>query len=192
MNLPYLDLSSMFAQIGLKFQRPPMTIRQPSADMEINQSHSDVLKITNELGELTIDQSEAFASVGAIPPLRLANQFYARALSHSYEVIAKYREEGDRLMKIEDGGNPIAEIAKEDSKLFDHEFRYALAPKPFSVKMHYEPGEFHVEVKQDRIEFKVQKNDPIIRIPKWQVQTYVRQKNQLTIRVVGLNVDRGL
>ncbi len=192
MNLPYLELSSTYAKIGLNIQRPPMTIRQPSADMEIRQTHAENIQITAENGTLTIDQSEAFASIDHLPPLQRANKFYAKSIPKAHEFIAKMRQEGDRLMKIENGGNPIAEIAGEESKLIDHEVDLRLAPKPLSVKIHYEPGEYRVDVKPDRIDINVQKNDPQITIPKWQTEVYVRQKNSLTIRAVGLYVDRGL
>lgn len=192
MNVPYLEISSTYAQIGLKFQRPPMTIRQPSTDMEIKQTHADNIQITNENGTLTIDQSEAFASIGHLPPLQRADKFYAQSIPKAHEFMAKMRQEGDRLMKIEDGGNPIAEIAAEESKLIEHEVDLRLAPKPLSVKIHYEPGEFRVDVKPDRIDINVQKNDPEITIPKWQAEVYIRQKNSLMIRAVGLYVDRGL
>lgn len=192
MNLPYLEIRQTFAQIGLKPYRPPMTIHQPNADMEIRQTHAENIQITNEPGTLTIDQSEAFASINHIPPLKRALQFYAKSIPKIHEYIAKKREEGDRLMKIEDGGNPIAEIAAENSKLTNSEVVYRLLPKPLSVKIHYEPGEFRVDVKPDRIDIKVKKNEPEITIPKWQTEVYLRQKNSLTIRAVGLYVDRNL
>lgn len=192
MNLPYLELSSTFAQIGLNVQRPPMTIHQPNADVDIRQTHADNVQITRENGKLYIDQSEAFASIDHIPPLQRALNFYAKSIPKAHEFIAKMRREGDRLMKIENGGNPIAEIAAEESKLIEHEVAFRLAPKPLSVKIHYEPGEFRVDVNPDRIDIKVQKNEPQITIPKWQTEAYIRQKNSLTIRVVGLHVDRAL
>lgn len=192
MNVPRLELSSTFAQIGMSSKRPPMSIRQPNADLQISQSHVN-LNIKRSNGTLTIDQSEAFASVDSKPPLRRANEFYAKTNSIVAKYIAKTARQGDQMMRIEkNSSNAFAQIAKENSKLIEHEVKYGVAPKPLSVKMNYQPGELSITVNPDRIDIKVQKRDPQITIPKWQTDVYVRQKNNLNIQVVGLNVNRGL
>lgn len=192
MNLPRLEMSSTYAHIGMNSKRPPMSIRQPNADLQISQSHVN-LNIKRSNGTLTIDQSEAFASVDSKPPLRRANEFFAKTKSVVAKYISKTARQGDQIMRIEkNSGNAFAQIAAENSKLFEHETKYNLAPKPLSVKMNYQLGELSVTVNPDRVDIKVQKRDPQITIPKWQADVYVRQKNNLTIRAVGLNVNRGL
>lgn len=192
MNLPRLEMSSTYAQIGMKSNRPHMSVKQYHADLQIKQSHVN-LEIKRSDGTLTIDQSEAFASIDATPPLRRSDEFIARTKSEVAQYISKTSRQGDQMMKIENGGgNAFSAIAAENSKLPSKEVELTLAPKPLSVKMNYQPGEFSVSVKPDRVEVNIQKRDPEISIPKWQTDVYIKQKNNLTFQAVGLNVNRGL
>lgn len=193
MNVPNLEISSKYAYIGINSQRPPMSIRQKPADLQISQTHVENVHITKTDGKLLIDQSEAFASVGSKPPLQRAKEFYAKSAAHVAKYVAKTAQQGDQLMRIENNGfGKFAQIAASDSQLMNHEVDLRLSPKPLSVKINYQPGTIKVNVNPDRVDIKVNKNDPQITIPKWQTDVYVRQKNQLSIRAVGLNINRGL
>ena len=83
-------------------RRIALSIRQKRAE----------LNITSTPSRLYIDQTESFASAGLKTPLRLAGDFYNNSLAAGLDAISSITQEGLRFLRIEDGGNPIREIAR--------------------------------------------------------------------------------
>lgn len=190
MQVPYLQMSSTLGQIGLQPNRPQMRIEQPKADLSITQNHS-TMSISTKAGQLFIDQTEAFADAHLKGPLRSSNEFIAKTKGKVAQYIAKTAQQGDMMMRIENGYGAIPRIAAANSELYpERGLNLGVMPRPFSVKFHYEKGDVNVHVSDNSFNVRVQKNDPRISIPKWQSNAYVKQKNNLTIQVVGLNVNR--
>lgn len=196
MQVPYLQMSSVHGKIGLQQQRPPMQIKQPSADLTIKQEHVDHFKISKRPAKLTIDQTEAFADANLKGPLRSSNEFIAKTKQKVAQYISKTVQQGDQLQKIENGGGSakLAHISKANAEIFtQRSFGYGTMPRnAFQVKFHYQPSEISLNITSSMPDIQVRKNDPNISIPKWQTNAYVEQKNNLTIQAVGLQVNMGL
>lgn len=194
MQLPSLSISTTDAQIGMRSYRPPVSISQRSADMTIQTENIlDTIRVSRTASQLFIDQTEAFADADVKSPLRRATEFAQGTTQKLYEYMAKKRQEGDQLMKIEHGTGQIARIAMERGKLFDFHFDYKQIPKGMDrVNIHFAPSELTYDVRPVQQSISVQKNDPDIEIKKWQTDVYLRQKESINIDVIGLNVNKGL
>lgn len=193
MLVPYLQMSSVRGQVGLQQDRPSMQIQQPNADLSILQNHS-TLKISKTASQLFIDQSEAFADAHLKGPLRSSNEFISKSKSKLAQYIAKTAGQGDQMMRIEHGFEMIPRIAAVNSELYpERELNVGSLPRSTSqVKFDYRPSEISLDVSSSMPEINVRKNDPRISIPKWQSNAYIQQKNNLSIQVVGLNINRNL
>ena len=101
------------------------------------------LQIRSGPPRLHIDQTESFATSGLKTPLRLAGDFYNDALMAGLDAISSIVQEGLRFQRIEQGGNPIRDIARSRGV---KSRQLSLTSMP-SVRpsIRYEPGELSVE-----------------------------------------------
>ena len=92
---------------------------------------------------LRIDQTECFASSGLKPPLRMAGDFYKSALAAGLEAISSITQEGLRFLRIEQGGNPIREIARTRGVRIKQPRMVTMPLVRPSIT--FEPGELNME-----------------------------------------------
>ncbi|WP_078555827.1 DUF6470 family protein [Bacillus alkalicellulosilyticus] len=193
MDMPYLEMSSTKAQIGMRSHQPPLSISQRQADMRINNDHGAKIEISSKASQLFIDQTEAFADAGLISPLRKATKYTRESVQRVNQYIAETAQEGDQLMRIENGGGQIQRLAKNKGRLPEYDFKYAQVPSGTEkTKIKFSKPDLQIRARESRFDISVKKNEPIIHVPKWQTDIYVRQKESLHIRPVGLNVNKGL
>ncbi len=189
--LPSLHIETNDAEIGLHSQRPPMQIKQEQAELRIKQKHVDIIEISKTASQLYIDQTEAFADANLKSPLRMANEFWQKTKGEVLNYLAKTVQEGDEMMRIENGGGAIPRIAAQNSQITPSETTLAYMPRSMSqVKFSYVPSELTIKAPYDEPEITVTLRPPQIEIPTWQTNAYIKQKNRIHIEVVGANVDK--
>lgn len=192
MQLPSINISSVHGKIGLQTERPHIQVKQHHADLSIKQEHA-VLQINQQPSKLSIDQREAFASANLKHVFQLNKDWAAKAMQNVSQAIVKYAREGEQLKRIENGGNPIPHLAKENSILFpEKQLTMVQMPRHSSVKIHYQPGQLSIGVKGGTVDVRIDKREPTIQHRPWQTSAYIRQKNDIQFQVVGAQVNRGL
>ncbi|WP_416147310.1 DUF6470 family protein [Salipaludibacillus sp. HK11] len=194
MDLARINISSTQAQTGLQSHRPQMSIRQPNADLYIDQDLVGSFRISTTASELFIDQSEAFADADLKGPMRRVDEFAARAQQNVMQYIAKTAQQGEQLKKIENEGNPIASIARQNGEIFsEKQYNLAMVPEHMGkVKFDYRPSEVNFQVDRSEPTIRVQRNEPQISIPRWETNAYVQQKNSINFSVSGGAINRQL
>ncbi|WP_216830367.1 DUF6470 family protein [Alkalihalobacterium elongatum] len=192
MKLAQLQISSARAEIGMKTQKPPMRIQQGHADLRIDQQHNDILQISKRAAKLHIDQSQAFADANLKGISRYLGDIVQRGEQKANQYIARIAQQGDQLMKIENGQGAIQQIAKTNSQLQTYDFNLGTMPKPFSVKVHYDSGETNIKVNRRDVNVQVNQSPTHVDIPKWQTDVYLKQKNSISFQAVGAFVNKGL
>lgn len=188
--LPTLHIQTTDAYIGLQSEKPPMQIEQPNADVQIRQRHTDIISISTKAAKLYIDQTEAFADANLKSPLRVANEFWQKTTPHMMEYIGKVAQEGDRMMRIEDGGEIFAQLAKENSERPPVQTGLQYMPRSMSqVSFRYEPGDVSIDAAYEDLSISVQRRPPKVNIPKWKTNVYMRQMNSISFDVVGRKMN---
>lgn len=184
MNLPQLHINQSFAQIGIEQRFSTLQLRQPMADLQLRQPLPEI-KISKTDSKLEIDQTEAFADANLKSPIRVANEWVAKAKQTALQSIAKEVKEGDRLMKIENQRESvIPQIAKEKSLGTVQQFGLGYMPSsPFKVKFDYTPSELRLDANVKKAEVHAKVNEPMIKINQGNVDVYVKQKNKIQIQV---------
>ncbi|RYG74392.1 hypothetical protein EU245_01960 [Lentibacillus lipolyticus] len=183
MKLPQIRITSQPAKIQIQRTSPIQELRQPKAKQSIRQPQADV-SIRTKPSKLTIDQSQAWAAMNQMSVSKLTETFAKEGHKRGMEGIARRTRQGAELMKIENGGNPIARQAARNA--FDGMKRIGITfiPPANSVKLHYEPAKVKVNVK---------KNDPVIhadpqkvihRYTPGDVSVHMRQHEDLQIDFV--------
>ncbi|WP_066290378.1 DUF6470 family protein [Bacillus sp. FJAT-29937] len=189
MRLPSIQINATSAK--LEIQKTPTTIqmRQPMADMTIRQPHAQI-DYQQRDATIQIDQSEAFADAGLKPISRHIREWAEKGEQQAKQAIATIAQQGDQMMKIEQGGLVIPQIAKTNSEDPIREFNIGFMPSSASkVKIQYSPGAFHMKVDQQEPIIKIKPNQPVINVNPGKTNIYLKQKSSISFSVPGLNVD---
>src|SRR5690625_1524737 len=187
MKFPQLRMESVMGRIRLEQTPSFLEIRQPKATQSIEQPKAE-LSIRTTKGKMQIDQSQAWEERNLMSTIRL-NEIYAQeGLKAVQEGVARRAEQGSQLLKIEQGGNVIAEQAIENGHPRMKTLSIKYVPSPLSVKMNYEPGELHIDVQTSQPTIDVKINKPEINFLRGGVHIEMDQYPELDIYVVDLYV----
>jgi hypothetical protein len=183
MRIQQLRMEATFAKLAISNEPAQLEITQPPAEMTIEQPKPE-LEINVIRPRLTIDQSQAWAEMNLKHVFRLIED----AAKDGYETwlayVATVSAQGDELMKIENGGDVIAEQAQANSEGPPLEFNIGFVPSPFSVKIDYEPGKMIMDWKIHKPLIDVKPHHPVIHYKQGAVHIDLAQRNSLRIDVV--------
>lgn len=185
MQLPQIRLQSTFAKIAIKRTPPVQEIKQPPAELDLQQPPAE-MKIETTPAKLTIDQTKAWEDMNLKSIFRCIEEFAQQGYEDWLEGIARVSRQGDELMRIEDGGNPLADQAKENSEDPIYDFNIGWIPSRFSVKTNFEPAKVHIDVKVHQPIIRAKINKPIIHYTPGKVTIDLAQRNSLKIDFVNL------
>jgi hypothetical protein len=185
MQLPQIRLESTFAKIAIKTTPPVQEIKQPPAELNLQQPPAE-MKIETTPAKLTIDQTKAWEDMDLKHIFRRIEEFAQQGYEDWLEGIARVSRQGDELMRIEDGGNPIAEQAKENSEDPIYDFNIGWIPSLFSVKTNFEPAKVHIDVKFNKPINNTKISKSIINYTPGKVTIDLAQRNSLKIDFVNL------
>lgn len=188
MDFPTIHISTSDAKIGIETQRPPIRIEQKPAEQTIKQPPADI-EIEYRPSKLSIDSTEARADAGLKAPLRYMREVVEKVKIEAQKSVAETVRQGDMLMRIENGGNMIPQLAKMNS--FEQlQFGLGYIPSSFDkVELNYDPGEVSVHVKRNEPIIDVVVNKPKTYIQPWSVKTYLKDKASISFEVIGENVS---
>lgn len=185
MKLPQIRLESQPAMIQMNSKIATQSIEQPTAGLDIQQPPAE-LHIERTPAKFTVDQSQAWADMDLKPISKRNEEFAQNGYQDWLDGIARRAEEGDRMMRIEEHGNPIPSIAKENSMLPTYEFNFGLVPSPFSVKTYYEPSKLDIQWDTKKPTINVKVNKPIIEYNPGHVDVSMKQYQSLKIDFTNL------
>lgn len=194
MELAQIRLESQNAKIGMRTTKAVQEIQQPKADLSIEQPKAE-MTIQTTPGKLTIDQTEAWADMDLKHISRRIAEAADKGYQDSLEGIARRALEGQELMKIENGGNPIAQIAKRNSEGPELKFNVGWIPSHFSVKTNYVPAGVDIEVNVKKPNINVGINKPIHEYTPGKVDITLDQKQSLKVdfanlKYIGVNYEQ--
>lgn len=180
MKLPQIRLQSTFAQIGLTIDKPVQHIEQPQAELTIEQPPAE-LSIERTRGKLTIDQSEAWEEMDLKSVFRRTEEFAEKGYEAWLAGMARVAQQGDELMRIENGGDPLTTQAEVNSVDEPFEFNIGWIPSPLSVRFHYESSHLTFEWKQRQPVIQATQQKPTHNYIPGKVNVYVARDNELSV-----------
>src|SRR5690625_774014 len=113
MQVPQIRMESQLARIGMHQQFASLSIEQPKADVNIEQ-HQAKMNISAPLGQLSIDQTQAWEEAHLMSTPRLIEKQSQEAMQAVAEGTARRAEQGSQLMKIEHKEDRIVQQAMEN------------------------------------------------------------------------------
>lgn len=150
MNIPKLQLQSTNAQIGLNIQKPIQEIEQPKANLDLQQPQAK-MSIQTTKPQLSIDSLEMRESLDLKSSRSRTAEVAQYSEQQAFEGLARRAQEGNELMRIENGGNPIAEQAKQSGRQPYSSLGIKFIPQPDSVKINFEPGSVDIQVEPQKV-----------------------------------------
>lgn len=144
MSVPQIQLQSTPARISISSQKAQQTIRQPKAEQTIQQPQAKI-SMEQKPGKLTINQTNAWHNLDLKNVLVRTEELVGIAKNIWMDGIVRVSQEGDELMRIENGGDPIASQAKRNSG-YDFTFQPGGLPAHELVNLDYEAGKTNIEL----------------------------------------------
>jgi hypothetical protein len=188
MQMPHLEMHSVFGRIGMTTRNAQLEIQTAKADLTIEQPKAE-MQIERTPAKIHIDQKEAWNNLNlksAFVRIREAAEAGRQAV---IEGIARRVDEGNELMAIEEGGNPIVEQARRDS-LITMSYDTGHTPPFLAVKISVDPAQLHIDWQTHAPIIQSTPHAPEITYHPGQVNIYMEQYPSLTIQAVGGQVDR--
>lgn len=187
MRIPQLRMESVMGRIGMQTNNARQSIEQPQAVLEIEQPSAE-MTIEKTPARLTIDQTQAKEQLGFKSLPRLMEEFALEGRQGAQEGAGRRAEEGRELVRIENAGNPLPSIAKQNSERPEKFFNIGFIPSYFSVKLDFEPAKLHMDWKQNKPIIDVQPQKPIVGYEPGNVDIYMQQYPELNIDVIDIEV----
>lgn len=180
MQIPQIRLQSTFMRTGLQIQQPIQQIEQPQAQQSIQQPQA-VLEIETTPGRLTIDQTKAREDMDLKSIRKRIEEFAQNGYQDWLKGLERRAVQGNELMKIENGGNPLASQAKENGEKPMLPFNIGWIPSYFSVKIQYEPAKVNINVKPQKPIIDAEIRKPIHEYTPGKTNVEVIEKNSLDV-----------
>lgn len=164
-----LDISGQDAKMDLKVEKGNFRVRQKSDTLEIN--NYPAFKQLNSYN---------------VQDLMIKNKNEAK--QKTSEAISRYTQDGNAMMKIENKGNPLVEIAKEHANTVGKtNLNVTHFPKE-PIEINVKKGYLDIEAVPDKISVDVKKNLKIEVAPGG-VYTALDKLPKVNIEVVGEHID---
>ncbi|SFB25302.1 MULTISPECIES: DUF6470 family protein [unclassified Bacillus (in: firmicutes)] len=180
MNIPQIRLESTPAKIEMSTQKSMLEIDQKSAELSIEQPAAE-MEIDRKPSMLSIDQTKAREDMD----LKHISKRIEEAAQLGYEDwlngIGRVSQDGDELMMIENGGNPIAEQAKRNGESPTYEFNIGWIPSAGGVQINYDPGKLNIKWKVNKPIIEVKTNVPTVQYTAGKVNINMKQYASLRI-----------
>ncbi|TFE03945.1 DUF6470 family protein [Jeotgalibacillus salarius] len=187
MQIPQIQIDQTQAKIGMTSSQGQQQIEQPQAVLNLKQTPSK-MSISTTKGWLSIDQTEAWASMDIKPISRRIREWAAEGNQEVLKGMQRVASEGDALMRIENGGDPIKSIAKSNYEGPPPSFNIGFVPPPFSVKMDYRPGTTDIQFSKGGVENNSRVQKPRISYTPQEVKFHMQQLNSIRFSVVNQEI----
>lgn len=188
MQLPQVRMQSTFASIKINNTMSVQKIEQPKAEQSIRQPQAKISMRTTE-GVMKIDSTKARDNLDLKNVSKRIEESAVKGKQDAMEGVVRRSQEGDELMKIEHGGNPVARQSERNSKILEGKIDFGNTPAPFSVDLEYQPSQLNIEVETQEPIIDVKVNKPIISYTPGHSSVELERHSSLSIDFVGLNID---
>lgn len=150
MNIPKIQIQSTKGQIGLNIQKPVQEIKQPQANLDLQQPKAK-MSIKTTKSKLSIDSYEMRESMDYKNSMSRTREIAQQSKQEALDGIARRAQEGQELMRIENGGNPIAEQAKRRGRQPYSGLNIKFIPQANTVKINFQPATVDIQVEPQKV-----------------------------------------
>lgn len=160
MNIPQLQIQTINGVLELQITKPVQEIQQPRATLTQEQPAA-ILEISTTRPKLSLDTTEARAAIDLKSIRRRIEEYAEQGKQAALDGIGRRAQEGQQLLQIENGGNMIAELAKQNVTPPPAQLALGFIGNKSGVQMSIEPGTTDIRFTPQKAVNNVQVNKPI-------------------------------
>ncbi|MEK4711634.1 DUF6470 family protein [Sporosarcina sp. FSL K6-5500] len=160
MNIPQLQIQTTRGILELQTTEPIQEIEQPRPTMTIQQPAA-TLEISTTRPQLSIDTTEARADIDMKSVRRRIEEHEQLGKQGASEGTARRAQEGQQMLRIENGGKVIADLAKQNSTPPPAQLGISFVGNRLNVQMSAQPGTTNIRATAQKTIIDVQMNKPI-------------------------------
>lgn len=180
MKMSQIRIESQLALIGVKQSLGSQHIRQPKAEINLQQSKAN-MSIQSKNARLTIDQTKAFEDANLMSIAKRIKRSAQEGKSKMMQGAQRRAQQGNSLMKIEHGGNPIAQQAKANGHDQMKTLGMKYIPSQLSVKIDYQPAHLQIKAQTNSPKIDARANTVEYQYNRSHVETYMKRYATLEI-----------
>lgn len=180
MNFPQIRLESTPAKVEIRTQNGMMEMEQSPADVSIEQPTAE-MEIDRRPSVLSIDQTKAREDMDLKHISKRIDEAAQRGYQDWLSGLSRVSQDGDELMMIEHGGNPIAEQAKRNGESPIYEFNVGWIPSAGGVQINYDPGKIIMNWKVNKPIIDIIANKPSTQYTPGKVHVDLKQYPALKV-----------
>lgn len=184
--IPQIQLQINDIQMNYSIRAPQVNISQPKAELSIKRGESEV-KIDSKMGQLTIDQSKAFAEAGLKPLSQINAEYVQKGRQAVLSSIAKKAQQGAMLMQGAGKGQrgaAIQQIAKQNDMVQPQkQIGIKFVPSAGSVTTDYIKGHFNIDIETTKPQIDAKINKPKIDLTYGDVTGTMTQRPSVEVHI---------
>ncbi|MCL2081874.1 MAG: DUF6470 family protein [Oscillospiraceae bacterium] len=109
--LPKIVIRTETGSFSINSQMAKLSVRPARYELSMDGNAGERIRIQSEQGQLKVDSTEFFASMGKTPPMRQNGEYSAAAMQKGISRIGNIAREGLQFLRIEQNGNAIPAVA---------------------------------------------------------------------------------
>lgn len=160
MNIPQLQIQTTRGVLGLQITKPIQEIEQPRPTISQEQPAA-ILEMSSTKPQLSIDTTENRADIDMKSVFRRSAENAQFGHQSVMEGIARRAQEGQQLVRIENGGNALVEIAKQNGTPPPAQLDIRFVGDRTKIQMNVQPGSLNINATAQKPIYDVQVNKPI-------------------------------
>jgi hypothetical protein len=160
MNIPQLQIQTTRGVLGLQITKPTQEIEQPRAVLTQEQPAA-ILEMSTTNSKLSVDTTELRAEIDLKSPLRRSAENAQYGVQKLMEGIARRAGEGQQLVSIENGGNTLVEIVKQNATPPMKQMSVRFIGDRSKIKMSIQPGTLSINATPQKVVNEFQVSQPI-------------------------------
>ncbi|GAB6927549.1 hypothetical protein JCM10914A_15320 [Paenibacillus sp. JCM 10914] len=184
MNFPRIQIQQEYSRLGIETTRGKHNIEQPRPSLNMNQQQGEIeVKRTNPT--LEIDSRKAWSALGIARIVEVNDRIAQSSMEISMHNIAEIARNGDRMMHFQKSKNVFAEIARDN--VFKARPRVEIVGEPGydNVDVTFTPGKLQMNYTPGGVTFSPETYKPVVDYYPGKVNSYLIQKNYISMSVAG-------
>lgn len=160
LSIAQLQIQTTPGILGLQIIKPVQEIEQRRATLD-QQQPAAILEISTTRPQLSVDTTEARAEIDMKSAARRTAEYAQLGRQGVMEGIGRRAQEGQQLLRIENGGNMIADLAKQNATPPPAALGIRFVGNKSSIQMSIQPGTTDIRFTPQKPITDVQVNKPI-------------------------------
>ena len=182
MDIPQLQIQTTRGILGLQITKPTQEIEQPRATLN-QQQPAAILEISTTDPQLSVDTTEARAEIDLKSVFRRIDEYVQLGKQGAMEGVGRRAQEGQELLRIENGGNLIAELGKRNGTPPPAPIGIRFIGNHSTIQVSIQPGTTDIRFTPQKATNDVQINKPIHQYTQGKVTGVMEQYPSIQIDV---------